>query len=109
MQAPKAALWAAAATGLALLGAAAWFARAQTRDIRREVEANLRSIADLKVCWMEDWWAERYRDAAVLAEDEQFAALAAGAEEPRQSSRLERRLESIRRNYDYSQIIVFNA
>ncbi len=57
---------------LLLLAGGAWFYRAQEQQLRREAEADLQAIADLKVSQIVGWRAERLADAAVLAHSPLF-------------------------------------
>jgi CheY-like chemotaxis protein len=56
------------------------------------------------------WWKERVRDARVAGEDEQLPELAraAGSSGP-ESKSLRRRLESVRRNNEYAEILLLGA
>ena len=64
-------LWLLATLGgvaLAVLGGGAALYRSQERHLRREVEGNLRAVAQLKVSQISEWRAERLADATQFAE-----------------------------------------
>ena len=53
---------------LALVAGGAWYYHAQQQDVRQNAEANLASIARLKVAEIVQWRGERRGDAAVFAQ-----------------------------------------
>ncbi len=100
-------LWMAQLLAVALvvvLGGGFWFHAAQERSLRRQAEANLASIAELKVEQITNWRNERLGDARVLMESPFLAENVASVLETRdpvQEQRMRTRLTSIAENYRY--------
>ncbi len=97
---------------LALLGGAALFYHAQERLFRHEIEANLLSIANLKVGQIEQWRAERRDDAAVLSAGTFLIdgiARWLARPEPALTARLKTHLNGIRLGHHFQDVILVDV
>ena len=93
------------------LGGGVWFLQAHRSDLRQEIRSDLLAIAQFKVAEIEGWRRERRADAAVLAEDDAFAAhvnrLLAGRDADSRRYLLAR-FDSLRAHYGYSDVLLLN-
>jgi two-component system cell cycle sensor histidine kinase/response regulator CckA len=97
---------------LALAGGGTWLYRTQEQDVRRNAEANLASIARLKVLEIVQWRGERRGDAAVFT---QSPSIAGAVEQwmaqpgPETVGRIVAEFQSLQSNYHYRDILLLDA
>ncbi len=109
---PRWLLAASAALLLALVGGGSWYYRAQQQDVRREAEANLASIAELKVAEIVQWRGERRGDAAVFT---QSPSVTEAVERwmaqpgPETTARIVSEFQSLMNNYHYRDILLLDV
>jgi len=104
-----------AAVGLALLGVlagGAWFYHAQEQHVRRDVEANLEAIAQLKVNQIVQWRAERLGDGAILTSSRLFSEAVARwliEPQPRDGEQILAQLRAVQNNHQYQDVLLVDA
>jgi PAS domain S-box-containing protein len=88
------------------------FVSIQTPQIEREAYANLQAVARLKAEQIENWLGERRGDINVLAASNglkaQIDALVAGKAVPQQIAEVRARFQTLRENYRYNGILLFD-
>jgi PAS domain S-box-containing protein len=101
-----------AALLVALATGGTWYYRSQQQEVRRNVEANLTSVAQLKVAEIVQWRAERRGDASVFTQSpsiteavEQWMARP-GTEN---TARIVAEFQSLMNNYRYRDILLVDA
>lgn len=96
----------------ALVVGGGWFYAAQRQAVRQEVEADLLTIAGLKVEQIASWRMERLGDAAVLMEDPFSAETATAwlaAPNAEMATELLAHFGSLREHYRYQDILLVDA
>jgi len=96
---------------LFLVGAATFYSL-QEQQLKRKVEADLLSIATLKVNQIVDWRTERLADASVVSESPHFTEAVAGWLEKPQPVTREMLLDAFRsraRNYHYDDVTLVDS
>jgi PAS domain S-box-containing protein len=96
----------------ALAAGGGWFYRSQEAMVRRQVHAELRSIAAAKVLQLEQWRRARFSDAAVLIErtvlvEDMLHWLA--ERRPESDGRIRAAFESIKKHYNYHDVLLVDA
>ncbi|MFZ2052961.1 MAG: PAS domain S-box protein [Candidatus Aminicenantales bacterium] len=92
-----------------LVAAGAWFYFVQERQIRRDVEADLTAIAQLKADQIVNWRAERLADARVIQESPLFSEEVAQwlkAPQPETTEQILERFRSLQTNYGYRDVLL---
>lgn len=106
---PRWLIVAACCVVLALFCAGAWFWSAQEQSLRRDTEANLQAIAQLKVDQIAQWRADQLASASVLMERpifmEQVTSLLTGSRDgPKQE--ILRRFRVLKERYHYADVLL---
>jgi PAS domain S-box-containing protein len=111
--------WLLAALALAavvVLTGGGWVYRAQEQSLRRDVEAELRAIATLKVNEIARWRAERLGNAAVLMDSPLFVEAAARwlespqpADQAADQAAILTRFQALQDYYGYDDILLVDA
>lgn len=109
---PRRWLFTYAALMVAVLIGGGWFFRHEEEHIRRQVIAQLESIAQLKIHQIQRWRAERLGDGQMLV-DTPFAAEMVSqwlaAPSPERTADLLDWFQAQRRNYQYSDVVLLDA
>jgi PAS domain S-box-containing protein len=97
---------------LLLLAGGFWFYRSQERLARQDAEADLETIAQLKVDQIASWRAERLADAAIIAASPLFIEGAArwiGDPQPGDVEYLQIRLRALYEYYEYQDVLLVDT
>ena len=97
---------------VALVMGGGWFYTAQRQAVRQEVEADLLTIAGLKVEQISTWRTERLGDAAVLMEDPfsgETATAWLAAPSAERTEQLLTRFRSLQEHFRYQDIQLVDA